>query len=315
MSQKGTAVIGCGYWGPNIIRNLYGISNLKYVVDIDLDRARNARAKFNGVIPTNNIEVVLNDLEVEAIAIVTPPNTHMELTEKVLNSQKHVFVEKPLAHNLEDAEKMVELASNFPYSCCCVGHVFLFAPEVIKLKSLIDKGTIGKIRHINTYRFNFGKYQRSGIELDLLPHDISIMSFLTGRTPLGISKVCCNIDGFNSVASALFSFTDSDIQAMANISWEHTERVRKVTVIGESGTLEYDMSVPHFIKYFENRRIESNETGNLKFIEVEDHSEPLLSELQYWFDLMDKPNLKNNKISFEHGLNVVKAIHSIMEKK
>ena len=302
-----SAVIGCGYWGPNIARNLDLITDLKYVYDKDYDRAVDISSDLNSAIPADSLEDILEDDEVDMVAIVTPPSTHKELLEKSLFANKHVFVEKPLAHTVEDAKYMADLAVDFPYSTCCVGHTFLFVPEVVELKRLIKAGKIGEVQSINIYRMNFGKYQSCGVFSDLLPHDVSIMNFLIDSVAKPDQRLGLMYYGIPAIGASVFSFSNNKAKGIAFSSWLHTEKTRKITVVGTQGTLEFDMNEPHFLRYWDGRDISVNNPGTYVKLEVKDHSEALYNELRHWIYLIDHPG-DSNIISFEHGLDVVRAI-------
>ena len=306
------AVIGCGYWGPNIARNLVDFANLKYVVDKNLELASEVAEKYEGVQAIGDVQVALDDEEVDMIAIVTPPSTHAELTERALAANKHVFVEKPLAHSEKDAMRMLNVALEYPYAVCCVGHTFLFVPEIIKMRELIKNGLIGNIDLISVSRLNFGKYQECGVAMDLLPHDISIMEFLLDREsyPLGMSTA--ELGGISVVGSATFGFKGSSARGAAAMSWVHTDKTRKLIVTGSRGVLEFDMSMPHFVKHYVGRDVRVNRSGDLRLIEIDDHSEALASEMKYWISLINNPGSKN-KISFTRGYSVVKTIEGLRD--
>jgi|15BtaG_2_1085339.scaffolds.fasta_scaffold00015_93 predicted dehydrogenase len=307
MKNLGTAVIGCGYWGPNITRNLNTISDLKYVCDLDPDLAQAQADKYPGV-EVASIETILSDNTVNAVAIVTPPSTHLAIARLCLMAGKHIFVEKPLAASDSDASQLLSLSRTFSHLTCCVGHIFVFSPEILELKRLIDSGKVGKVKAINISRLNWGKFQECGVELDLLPHDLSIIQYLTGDNPVLLSRTSLDNESISVAGSSLYRLA-SGVDALVNYSWAHTEKVRKISILGTDGIIEYDMSKPKELAFWDQRIIGENKPGILKVLEVKDHSEPLRAELDFWLSLVAGINPEEvNRISFEHGYAVVSAI-------
>jgi len=262
-----------------------------------------------GAIPCSDPDKVIEDPDIDAVAIVTPPNTHRALAEACVKRGKHVFVEKPLAHTVHDAEILLRLARDNTGVACCVGHTFIFSPMVEALRVQIDKGVIGEVQFINTYRLNMGRYQACGVWADLLPHDLSILEYLVRQRPEVVCTTAVSIEGVDSAGSAAYTFPNSSIRALINLSWLHTEKTRKLIVVGTEGTLEYDMANPHLLTLFKDRVIKHNQPGHVQVINVEDHAEPLRAELEHFLYLAKRGRVKeSSKISFEHGRNVVRAI-------
>ena len=300
-----TAVVGCGYWGPNIVRNLASMSNLVYVCDLDMDLANTEAAKYDGVTAIRWAELLKSD--VQAIAIVTPPSTHLALAAQAMAAGKHVFIEKPLASTVDDSEQLLNLSQTYNNLVCCVGHIFVFSPEIRQLKKVVDSGLIGQVQAITIQRKNWGKFQQCGVELDLLPHDLSIIQYITGLDPVLVDRTKLVQDGISVAGTS--SYLVGDIDAHISYSWAHTEKVRKLILLGSAGVLQYDMAKPKELGLWVDRIIGQNNLGSYQVLEVKDHSEPLRSELQFWLDLInpdtpDQPNL----ISFALGNAVVRAI-------
>lgn len=294
-----TALVGCGYWGPNILRNLNSISQLKVVVDVNEDSFAKLKEKYPHVLFSTTLDTI-HSSSIEAVAIATPPNTHRELIEKL--SSYHLFVEKPLADTVSDTEAILNIENKEKVNC--VGHVFLFSPEIRKLKALIQEQSV---QTINITRLNFGKYQTCGVEVDLLPHDLSILRYLLD-SELHVKQACYGkLNGINTSGCAVVSA--GNIDCVITSSWTNTSKVRCVTVTTKNGTFEYDMALPNVIKHYKNRALEQNIAGQLEHIEVEFGDEPLLGELKYWLDLIKNPT--KNMISFKDGHEVVKLINDV----
>jgi len=154
-------VVGCGYWGPNLIRNLRQLPDcrLKSICDTSEQRLRHMRRLHPDVATTNNFAELLADPEMDAIVIATPVRFHFEMTKAVLNAGKHVLVEKPLARSVAEGAELVALAESRGL-VLMVGHTFLFSPAVRRMKEIIDHGDIGKLHYISARRLNLGLFQK-----------------------------------------------------------------------------------------------------------------------------------------------------------
>src|SRR5688572_4591455 len=167
-------VIGCGYWGPNLVRNFHGLptSRVKRVSDLSPGRLEFIREGYDDIETTNDYRDILNDPEITAVAVATPVTTHRSIGEEVLRAGKHLFVEKPLAHTPEDAWALVELAQE-KNLVLAVGHIFQFAPGVRRLRQEIDSGVLGRVFHITSTRINPGPPATTvDVVWDLCPHDL-----------------------------------------------------------------------------------------------------------------------------------------------
>src|ERR1700674_3281073 len=196
-------VVGLGYWGPNLVRNIYELPEAELVAVCHSRReATDAlRRRFPGVHPMSAY-VDLLDSSVEAGVISTPGRTHFELAAAALHAGKHVFVEKPLAASAEEAAELIRLAENNGL-ILMPGHTFLYSPAVNHIRSLIQGGELGEIYFVSTSRVNLGLHQSDvSVAWDLGPHDFSILRFWLGETPDSISALsrACVIPGMPDVA-------------------------------------------------------------------------------------------------------------------
>src|SRR5277367_124738 len=178
-------VIGYGYWGPNIVRNLRGLEGCEVVGICDQTPA--ARKRIQAANPGIPVHSDFNELvkspEVDAIAVITPVWTHYELAKAALENGKHVFVEKPFTSTVSQAEELIALAES-KHLKIMVDHTFLFTGAVRKLRELIDEGTLGKLYYYDSTRVNLGLFQHDvNVIWDLAPHDLSIMDYLIGSKP------------------------------------------------------------------------------------------------------------------------------------
>jgi len=245
--KLGIAVIGCGHWGPNHIRNFaaHKQAQVLYCVDLDPKRLELARELFPSVEATSDLQRVLNDERVKAVVIATPTATHFDLTKKALLAGKHVLCEKPLAASAAEAEELVAMAKQAS-PVLMVGHVFLFNAGVVKLRDLIVSGELGRVYYLHATRTNLGPIRQDvDCVWDLATHDISIFNYLQWRLPLEVSAHGTDYlqDGKADVAFITLTYPD---QVLANIhvSWLDPKKVRQVTVVGERKMVTWDDMIP-----------------------------------------------------------------------
>ena len=182
-------VIGYGYWGPNVVRNLRSIEGVKVLAVADLKESSRARARAHhpDLNITANTDEVLRSPEIDAIAVVSQVWTHFELAKAALENGKHVFVEKPLTANSAQARELVELAEKKNLRIM-VDHTFLYTGAVRKIRQLLDEGALGKLYYYDSTRVNLGLFQHDvNVLWDLASHDLAIMNYLIGQTPEAIS--------------------------------------------------------------------------------------------------------------------------------
>ncbi|NND35270.1 MAG: Gfo/Idh/MocA family oxidoreductase, partial [Saprospiraceae bacterium] len=185
------AVVGFGYWGPNLVRNFVNTPGcqVKYVVDQEVKQHRRINRLYPNVVTTTHYSDVLEDAEIDAVIIATPVYTHYDLAKKALLNQKHVLLEKPMTSSVSEAEELIQLAAD-KNLVLMVDHTYLYTAAVQKIKSLVDSGVIGTIQYIDSTRINLGLFQRDvNVLWDLAPHDISICDYLIGESPLAVQAV------------------------------------------------------------------------------------------------------------------------------
>ncbi|BCL83367.1 oxidoreductase [Ktedonobacteria bacterium brp13] len=239
-------VIGWGYWGPKIARNLDGLSNASVVMVADLDQRRLASIVANQpwIKTTTSIQDVLAS-DVDGVVIATPVRTHYALAKEALLQGKHVLVEKPLTASVAEAEELVALAHDMKLTLM-VGHTFEYSPAVNELRKLVQSGDLGKIYCVEAERVNLGLF-RSDINViwDLAPHDVSILLYLFGKTPKHIKvQAHAHIQpNICDVAHLDLEF-EGDMSAHIHVSWLHPCKIRRVTVIGDERMVVYDDTNP-----------------------------------------------------------------------
>ncbi len=238
----GAAVVGAGYWGPNLARNLAEASEFRLQALCDRDPARlrtlsrchpDARAlhAFN--------EVLLDDA-VEAVIIATPPQTHFPLAKRALQAGKHVLVEKPLATRLKDGHELAAIARESGLTLM-PGHTFLYSPAVNTVRELIRAEVVGDVHFITSSRMNLGKYQRDGVVCDLAPHDLSIMLYWLEEPVIEIaaSGSCVFREDVPETAFLTLTFA-SGTTANVQLSWLAPRKMRQMIVVGSKQMVQYD---------------------------------------------------------------------------
>ena len=228
------AVVGSGYWGKNLIRNFAALGALHTICDSNPETLRFLREKYPEQRFENSFEAVLLDPAVGAVVIATPAETHFELASKALNAGKHVFVEKPLALVVNEAEELQRLAVNHKLRLM-VGHILLYHPAVIKLKEIIDSGELGKINYIYSNRLNLGKFRaEENILWSFAPHDISVILYLLEEMPVQVSAQGGNYlhNNIADVTISVLSFK-SGVKGHIFVSWLHPDKEQRLVVVGD----------------------------------------------------------------------------------
>lgn len=237
------AVVGCGYWGPNLVRNFHQLptADLVSCCDIDPQKLEKIRALYPAVRATVNYADVLADGEIEAVALATPARDHHELARDALLADKHVFVEKPLAMSSAEAEELIALAQEHNRTLM-VGHVFEYNPAVLKIKELIDGRQIGRVYYIYSNRVNLGRVQSDINALwSIAPHDISILVYLLGTMPLSVRTTGATY--LNSKVEDVVFVTmtfPAGVLGHVQASWLDPSKVRQMTIVGSEKMIVYD---------------------------------------------------------------------------
>ena len=249
------AVVGCGYWGPNLIRNFNQLSNCNVVACCDLadDKLSRIKSLYPSTKVTNNFDEILVNPDVDAIAIATPVYTHRDLAKKAFEHQKHVMIEKPLASSVDQCVELIELAKK-NNKVLMVGHTFEYTSAVNKAKEIIQSGELGEIYYIRSVRANLGLFQPDiNVIWDLAPHDLSIILYLLDEFPIGVNgqgQAHFNPE-IEDVANMTLSFPKGTIAFVHN-SWLDPDKIRKITIVGSKKMLVYDdISQNEKIKIFD----------------------------------------------------------------
>ncbi|MGK0289392.1 MAG: putative dehydrogenase [bacterium] len=239
------AVIGYGYWGPNLVRNFSWTEGItvKYVCDLNEDRLSKVNLLFPNVQKiTTDIQEVMNDPEVEAVAIATPVHTHYDLAKQALLAGKHVLVEKPMTDSSKKAKELVDIAEEKGLTLM-VDHTFLFTGAVRKIKELVDSGALGEIYYFDSVRVNLGLFQSDvNVVWDLAPHDLSIMRYVIDKKPVSVSATGVAHVGGSDLENIAYMnvYYDDNTLAHFHVNWLSPIKIRQVLIGGSEKMIVYD---------------------------------------------------------------------------
>jgi predicted dehydrogenase len=254
-SKVSVAVVGLGYWGPNIVRNLVELPGAEVAVVCDQrqDSLDKISAKYPFIPTTTDYEEMLEDPSIDAVAIVTPVSTHYPLAEAALEAGKHVFVEKPLAGSSEDARALMALADQNDL-VLMPGHTFLYSPPVNTVRDLIQNGDLGEIYFVSTSRVNLGLHQKDvSVAWDLAPHDFSILRYWLDDVPSCVSAMSrgCIMPGTPDVAFINLEYPSRTL-ANVELSWLAPSKLRRTTIVGSRMMVVYDDTSTEPVRVFDS---------------------------------------------------------------
>ena len=281
MKQQRIAVIGCGVWGRNIVRNFYNLNVLEIVCDLDESNLEKVREQYPGVKTTNDFNEIINNPEITAVAVVTPRHTHYKVVKAMLEAGKNVYVEKPISTVAQEAKDLTELA-HAKGLVLMVGHLLLYHPAVNRLKMLIEEGVLGEIVYAQSDRLNvnFFKNDRS-VMWDLAPHDVSMMSYVTGKEPVRIiSAVGCSSEqnDIMDITHISIEFEDGMVGQISD-SWITPKKHVQLLVRGTKATAILDDTVQeNKLVIYDNFKKDNSQNISLDYLEIE----PLKLECQHF---------------------------------
>jgi predicted dehydrogenase len=314
-------VIGYGYWGPNVVRNLDQLDevDLLGVCDLSASARQRAQKAFPHVEVTADAAALLASPEIDAIAVVTPVWTHYELAKTALENGKHVFVEKPFTSNSAQAEELIELAAKKNLQIM-VDHTFLFTGAVRKIRQLLDENALGKLYYYDSTRVNLGLFQHDvNVIWDLAPHDLSIMDHLIQERPEAIVATGqTHLNGHEDIAFITLYFPDKVI-AHINVNWLSPVKVRTTLIGGEKKMLVWnDQAADEQVKVYDKGvSVSSREgvynllvnyrSGDMWAPRLE-RAEALTHELTYFVDCITNGHTPMN--DGPAGLRVIKMLEA-----
>lgn len=241
-SRIGAAVVGYGYWGPNIVRNLVERPEfaLRAVCELDEARAAECARRYPGVRMEPCLDAILVDPRITAVAIATPPRTHYTIVKRALTAGKNVMVEKPLATSVREAEELITLAEEQGL-VLMPGHTFLYSPPVVHVRQLIADGVLGEPYFVTSSRMNLGIYQQDGVVCDLAPHDISILLYWLDQPATLVSAAGRGLFRPDVPDTAFLTLTFAGgVTASLQMSWLAPRKVRQMVIVGSRRMVQYE---------------------------------------------------------------------------
>jgi len=241
------AIIGCGYWGPNLIRNFVVCpsTELLWACDTNIDRLRHALKPYPAVQGATDINEILSNQDIQAVAIATPVHTHYDIARACLEADKHVLVEKPLASSVAQGEELVKLAHEKSLQLMC-DHTYCYTGAVRKIKEIVMSGDLGDLLYFDSVRINLGLFQKDiNVVWDLAPHDISILDFLMENKPVSVSAhgVCHSENNLENIAYVSLQYSNQFI-AHFHVNWLSPVKLRRTIIGGMEKMLVWNDLVP-----------------------------------------------------------------------
>jgi UDP-2-acetamido-3-amino-2,3-dideoxy-glucuronate N-acetyltransferase len=309
----GVGVVGCGYWGKNLVRNFHELGGLAAVCDTETGRLQEMRQKYS-VPATSQVAELLEMPEVRALAIAAPAAQHYAIAKKALLAGKDVFVEKPLALRTQDGEELVELAKRHS-RILMVGHLLHYHPAISELKRLVKSGELGKVEYISSSRLNFGKLRtEEDILWSFAPHDISAILHLLDESPVRVTAQGASYlnHPISDVTLTILSFA-SGVKAHIFVSWLHPFKEQKLIIVGNHKMAVFDdteaerklVLYPHRIDWVDRVPVAHRAEGEFVAISKD---EPLKVECSHFLDCVrDRRTPRTDGVN---GVNVLKVLHA-----
>jgi len=316
-------VVGCGYWGPNLIRNFRSLPEcrLKTMCDLSQQRLKHLHQLYPEVEMSSSFDSVLADPEINAVAIATAVRFHFPMAKASLLAGKHTFIEKPMASSAAECEELIEIAEKQGLTLM-IGHTFLYSPAVRKIKEIVKAGDVGDIRYISARRLNLGLYQKDiNVAWDLAPHDISIILYIMEEAPIavncqGSAHVTPKVE---DVTTMCLTFRENR-SAIVQSSWLDPRKVREMTIVGSRRMIVYDdVAQLEKIKVFD-MRVETPphydtfadfhyayHYGDM-YVPYLKQEEPLKIECQHFLDCINKHQTPLS--SGRQGLELVRILEA-----
>jgi predicted dehydrogenase len=301
-SRINVGVIGCGYWGPNLIRNFRSLPEcqMSLVCDLDPQRLAHMKSLYPELEGHADYDHLLNGAGLDAVIIATSVKYHHRLAKATLLAGKHTFIEKPMAASSEECEELIEIARKQGL-VLMIGHTFLYSAPVRKIKEIVNRGDIGEIQYISARRLNLGLFQKDiNVAWDLAPHDISIILYVMEEFPISVNcRGNANITpGIEDVTNMCLTFRKNRFATIQN-SWLDPRKVREMTIVGTRRMIVYDDVAPlEKIRIFDSR------------VEVPPHYDTF-AEFQYAYHYGDMyvPYIKQEeplKLECQHFLDCIR---------
>ncbi len=266
MYKVGFGVIGAGYWGPHLIRNVSDNPDARLVsiADLSLDRLQALQRRYPHVAMTQNHRELLDDPEVDAVILATPVKTHYALAKEAMEAGKHVLIEKPMVRKSTEAQDLIHLAAQRDL-VLMVGHTFEYNPAVVSLRDIVKSGQIGTTFYVDAARLNLGQFRTDvNVIWDLAPHDISIMNFILESEPTHVSARgnSCIHEHIHDVAYIEMKYPQG-ITGHIHVSWLEPCKVRRFTVVGDEKMVVYnDVAAEEKLRIYDKGVIKTTSSGD-----------------------------------------------------
>ena len=318
-------IIGYGYWGPNLARNVQENSalELKTICDSSSSALANARRRYPSIRCTEDAEDIFSDGTIDAVMIATPVSTHFDLASRALKTGKHVLVEKPMTDDVGKATELIHMAKE-QNVILMVDHTFIYSPAVQTLKRVVSSGSLGDILYYDSVRVNLGLFQHDiNVIWDLAPHDISIMFYLVGKTPKWVAATGASHvgNGLENIAYVNLGFED-EFLAHFHVNWLAPVKIRQVLIGGSKKMVVYnDVEPTEKIKIYDTgievttqegiyKTLIQYRTGDISVPHIENR-ETLSVEMEHFVDCIQNGNTPWT--DGQAGLEVVKVLQATQE--
>ena len=304
--KKCIAVVGCGIWGRNIVRNFYNLGALHSVCDFDDDNLNMIKELYQDEVQTSkSIDELLKNPEITALCVATPSYTHFNIVKKALLAKRHVYVEKPISTSSEEAKQLKDLADEMGVKLL-VGHLLLYHPAVNRLKMLIAEGVLGEIKYAQSDRLNINYFKNDrSVMWDLAPHDLSMIAHVTGKKPLKVLNAVGAASEFENICDITHitvEFEDGIIGHVSD-SWIHPQKRVTLLVRGTKATAILDDTIPEGkLKVYDNQKNAQKDIEVFDYLEIE----PLKLECQHFLSCIE--NDKTPRSDGENGYMIVKVL-------
>jgi UDP-2-acetamido-3-amino-2,3-dideoxy-glucuronate N-acetyltransferase len=306
------AVIGCGYWGKNLVRNFWELGVLRTTFDVDEKKTKELKSLYPEIRIAHKLPEIFQEQSIEGIVVATPAESHYEVVKEALLAGKDVFVEKPLSLRVREGKALVALAEE-KKRILMVGHLLEYHPGIVKLKEMVSAGELGRINYIHSTRLNLGKFRtEENILWSFAPHDISVILLLLGEMPQEVSAHGGSYlsQGIADVTMTTMDFP-SGVKSHIFVSWLHPYKEQKLVIVGDRKMAVFDDVAPkdklllykHRIEWIDRVPVPRKEDAEVVEFKME---EPLKLECQHFLDCIE--TRRKPKTDGENGLRVLEVL-------